>query len=83
MLVQIKGLFTLREQRIIVNMARTLLAQGLPPNDLELLHRAFDALHRTTGLEGRLVDRGVPGVLRNNSIRIPTLDSAVPSCDNR
>jgi hypothetical protein len=38
-----------------------LLATGLPSYDLELLQRAFDALHRTTGLEGRLVDISVPG----------------------
>src|SRR4029453_8112359 len=42
-------------------MAGKLLATSLPSSDLELLQRAFDALHRTTGLEGRLVDISVPG----------------------
>jgi hypothetical protein len=41
-------------------MAGKLLATGLPSSDLELLQRAFDALHRTTGLKGRLVDIYVP-----------------------
>ena len=36
-------------------MMTQLRAHGLPQNDLDLLQRAFDALCRTTGLEGRLV----------------------------
>ena len=36
-------------------MTTPLLAEGLPQNDQDLLQRAFDALRRTTGLEGRLV----------------------------
>jgi hypothetical protein len=36
-------------------MTTQLLAKGLPQNDIDLLQRAFDALRRTTGLEGRLV----------------------------
>jgi hypothetical protein len=48
-------LFTLREQHMIVNMPAQLFAEGLPQNDSDLLQCAFDALRRTTGLEGRLV----------------------------
>jgi hypothetical protein len=59
--VQILPLFTLRELCIIMNMTTQLLAKGLHQNDLELLQHAFDALHRTTGLEGRLVTTPVAG----------------------
>jgi hypothetical protein len=38
-----------------MNMTTQLLAEGIPQNDRDLLQRAFDALRRTTGLEGRLV----------------------------
>jgi hypothetical protein len=38
-------------------MTTQLLAESLSHNDRDLLQRAFDALHRTTGLEGRLVAR--------------------------
>ena len=37
------------------------LATGLPQNDLALLQRAFDALRRATGFEGRLVATQVTG----------------------
>ncbi len=59
--VQIKLLFTLRELLIIVNMTTQRLAISLPQNDLALLQRAFDALRRTTGFEGRLVATQVTG----------------------
>jgi hypothetical protein len=36
-------------------MPAQLFAEGLPQNDSDLLQCAFDALRRTTGLEGRLV----------------------------
>ena len=44
-----------------MNMTTQLLAKGLHQNDLELLQHAFDAFHRTTGLEGRLVTTLVAG----------------------
>src|SRR5262249_17383398 len=59
--VQKKSLFTLRELRIIVNMTAQLLTTGLPLRDEDLLRRAFDALQRTTGFEGRLVATQVTG----------------------
>src|SRR5437773_2199963 len=59
--VQIKLLFTLREPLIIVNMTTQRIATGLPQNDLALLQRAFDALRRATGFEGRLVATQVTG----------------------
>lgn len=42
-------------------MTAQLLATGLPQNDLALLQRAFDALRRTTGFEGRLVATHITG----------------------
>jgi hypothetical protein len=44
-----------------MNMTPQLLVKGLPQNELDLLQRAFDALHRTTGLEGRLAAVRIPG----------------------
>jgi hypothetical protein len=40
---------------MFMNMTTERFATELSQNDLELLHRAFDALRRTTGLEGRLI----------------------------
>src|SRR5712691_7141500 len=65
--VQKKELFTLREQHTIVNMVGKLLPTSLPAYDLDLLQRAFDALHRTTGLQGRLVDIYGPGQHRRRA----------------
>jgi hypothetical protein len=44
-----------------MNMTTQPLAKGLLLNELELLQHAFDALRRTTGLEGRLVAAPVVG----------------------
>src|SRR5712691_1463549 len=44
-----------------MNMTTQLWTQGLPQNDMALLQRAFDALRRTTGFEGRLTAVRSPG----------------------
>ena len=44
-----------------MNMTTQLRTAGLPQNDSDLLQRAFDALRRTTGFEGRLVPTQVAG----------------------
>jgi len=43
-----------------MNMTIQLCTQDLSQNDRDLLQHAFDALHRTTGLEGRLAEVRVP-----------------------
>jgi hypothetical protein len=45
----------------MMNMTTQLLVQGFTQNEMDLLQGAFDALRRTTGLEGRLVARPIAG----------------------
>ena len=57
------ALFTYREKRIIMNMTTQDLQPDLPQQALDTLQRALDALHKTTGLQARIVAEKIPGDL--------------------